>query len=710
MVVTLTTGSIQRPGDNPQKPMAARSFRPELQGLRTIAVMAVVIYHLWPGRLTGGFVGVDVFFVISGYLITSHIYREVERTSRISLLGFWARRIRRLLPAAFMVLLVSLAACYIWLPETLWESTARQTASSALYFQNWILAADSVDYSATNADATVAQHYWSLSVEEQFYVFWPILIIVLLAIVRATAKRRPDFNPSARMTLIVGLAVVGLLSLVYSLYETAVNPAAAYFVTPTRVWEFSAGSLVALIFIDRRVKGRLGAVLVWVGLTAIISSSIAYSSTTPFPGYTALLPVAGTAAILASDGLASASKPGWFLSSKPMTFVGDISYAVYLWHWPLIVLAPWILQNEPGLTAKVGILALSIVLAWLTKVLLEEPLRKGGLLRRNGVVYSFAAVGMILVTTLSFGLVAQTNESSALSPAEAASQCHGPGALEPKNHCESVVGDAPPVPSAVQVSKENTSPRFAGCQAEAAGVKLVSCNLGVDAANATATVAIVGDSHATAWFAAVDAIGKKHGWIVITYTKSSCPVTAALRIQAGEKNSQNQADCQSWVELLNKEISSNKQISTVFTASFSSAYSFASVDGNPLANPAVEGFTHVWEKWLSAGKNVVVFDDVPRTNGQYVPTCLASHADNPLACAVTVAQALPKNMNITAAAKEMAEHGVTRISLADQFCDAKLCYPLVGRTIVYRDYSHLSTEYALALVPYIESQLKQPGE
>ena len=154
----------------PEKRRGRASFRPEIQGLRAVAVGLVVFYHLWPLRFSGGFVGVDVFFVISGYLITSHIYREVERTGTISLLSFWARRIRRLLPASLLVLAVSALAVIAWVPSTLWATTARQVGASALYVQNWVLASDAVDYMAQGNEPTVAQHFWSLSLEEQFYV------------------------------------------------------------------------------------------------------------------------------------------------------------------------------------------------------------------------------------------------------------------------------------------------------------------------------------------------------------------------------------------------------------------------------------------------------------------------------------------------------------------------------------------------------------
>lgn len=680
------------------------TYRPEVQGLRTVAVMAVVLYHLWPHHVTGGFVGVDVFFVVSGYLITGHMYRELIGKG-LSLVQFWGRRIRRLLPAAFLVLIVSLVAAYLWIPATLWESTGRQTGASALYMQNWVLAADSVDYSALNAAATVSQHYWSLSIEEQFYIIWPLIMVALLWSVSQLSKHIPAVSMSPRATLITGLSVIGAASLLYSIHETASNPAAAYFVTPTRVWEFAIGALVALVFMDRQFSGPAATILAWAGLAGILASALLYNSETPFPGSAALVPVVSTALLLCCSGRTSLLGPSWLLSRRTATFIGDISYAVYLWHWPLIIVTPFILKTELNWSIKLGILGLTILLSWLTKLLLEDPLRKGGLLRGNLRAYSFTALGMVLITGLSFGLTALADAPIQGEFSAQSSSCYGPRALNPANGCTSVLGESVPNPSAVSVSKQNTEPRYPGCQASFKGTELVTCDLGAPAAEAKSTVAIVGDSHATAWFPAMDELGKKHGWRVVTYSKSSCPATNALRVQASEKTDENQLNCHEWDKKLNDKLISDKNISAIFTASFSSAYTFKAASGDTLADPAVDGFTSMWEGWQATGKKVVVFDDVPRTNGQYIPTCLANNTDDPMKCALPVGQAIPSNMAITQAAKVAEANGITRVSLRKEICDTTWCYPVVGSLIVYRDYSHLSEDYSRSLVPYIDAQL-----
>ncbi|WP_426515029.1 acyltransferase family protein [Diaminobutyricibacter sp. McL0618] len=687
---------------------AANRFRPEIQGLRTIAVLAVVLYHLWPARLPGGFVGVDIFFVISGYLISSHLFRELEGLSRIRFVAFWGRRIRRLLPVALFVLAVSLIAVFIWAPATVWEPTARQVAASAFYVENWVLASDAVDYSALHAGSTVATHYWSLSVEEQFYVFWPLILVGLFALGaflrKASAQRKPSRLGSPKTVLVWGLGVIGVLSLGYSVYITSIDSAAAYFVTPARVWEFTVGALVALITI-RPLPAVVKAALSWAGLAMVAAALLTFNAGTPFPGYTALLPTVGTALVLMFCRPGVSFGPWRLLSIRPMTFVGDISYGAYLWHWPLIIVLPYILGHDLGTLSRVGILAATIVLAWGTKVLLEDPLRTGRLLRTNRRTYAFALSSMLAVAAMCIALVMVPTGSVPLDAAARAEPCYGPGALNPYNKCSPVTGKDSPNPSPAQVASENHTPRYPGCQADYQGSNLVSCTLGASVKDAAATVAIVGDSHAVAWFPAIEALARTHNWHVVTFAKASCPVSFALRVLPNESTASHQKDCSDWVARLNTKLLDDPSISRIFTASFSSAYTFTAPKDRPMADPATQGFEDVWKGWISAGKKVDVFDDVPRTSGAYVPDCLAQHPAQPMACAVPLAQGIPANMNITRAAHQMASHGITELSLLHQFCDATWCYPQVGSVIVYRDYSHLSADYSRALAPYIDAQL-----
>jgi peptidoglycan/LPS O-acetylase OafA/YrhL len=301
-------------------------FRPDVQGLRALAVTMVVVYHLYPRTLPGGFVGVDVFFVISGYLITGHLWREYQRSGRVRLLDFWGRRAKRLLPAAALVLAVTWLVARFALPSSQLSATAQQIQASALYYQNWLLAHDAVDYLASGQAATPVQHFWSLSVEEQFYLIWPLLFLAAAFLAR---NRRPGHGNARHGN--AGRVLAGLMvalvaaSFAYSVYDTHANPLAAYFVTPTRMWELGLGGLLAMVP-ERRLPERRGW-FGWAGLGLVLASPFVLRGTTAFPGALALLPVGGAVLFIAGG-------PSRLLSARPLVFLGGISYSTpprYRW-------------------------------------------------------------------------------------------------------------------------------------------------------------------------------------------------------------------------------------------------------------------------------------------------------------------------------------------------------------------------------------------
>ena len=290
---------------------AVAEFRLDIQGLRAIAVGLVVLFHIRPDRVPGGFVGVDVFFVVSGFLITGMLAREVERTGRLSLIGFYARRARRLLPAATSVLaLVGLASLVI-LPEISWQGTAQELAASTLYVENIWLYLNSIDYLARDGSPSPLQHYWSLSIEEQYYIVWPLLLLILVQLRGAAGSRRG------------AIALAALLlstSLAWSVAVAAADAQAGYFQTGTRIWELTVGALAALL-LSRTSRGEpstwpapVGAVLAALGIAGIVLAAFAFDRATAFPGAAALLPTVATALVI----LASPSSPSrWRWRSSP---------------------------------------------------------------------------------------------------------------------------------------------------------------------------------------------------------------------------------------------------------------------------------------------------------------------------------------------------------------------------------------------------------
>ena len=311
-----------------------RPFRSDIEGLRALAVILVVAFHAGVPRLTGGYVGVDVFYVISGFLITGLLVDEIERTGSISLRSFYARRARRLLPLAALVLIAVAVGMQFFTPPVFRPTVRFDAISAALYYSNWQFALESVNYLTLGGAQNPVLHYWSLSVEEQFYIAWPLLLI---AAARLRGRRAWG---SLRLRVAAVVAVVGGASFAYSIVETAAQPAIAYFETTTRVWEFAAGAALALV-VSRRatVRPLVAAVAGALGLAAIATSAFIFGPTTQFPGTAALLPVLGTGLVIAAGMHAPGAGVGALLSTRPLAYIGKISYAWYLWHWPCLVFA-----------------------------------------------------------------------------------------------------------------------------------------------------------------------------------------------------------------------------------------------------------------------------------------------------------------------------------------------------------------------------------
>ncbi len=690
-------------------------LRPEIQALRALAVVLVVLFHLWPTGLTGGFVGVDVFFAISGFLITGHLLREAGSDSPVHLGIFWARRIRRLLPAAFLVLMVSAIATVTVLPNRVWQIAATQIGASGLGIQNWVLVSNAVDYFAVDNQPSIVQHFWSLSLEEQFYVFWPVLIASLALIARRT-------SPRWRVSLLAGgMMVVFASSLIWSAVSVNRAPTVAYFSTLTHAWEFAGGGLLALgMTVPRRSRWRemerVRAIFSWLGLGMVFFSALTFSGKSAFPGWIALIPVGGALLVIAAGVSTSRIQAPLLLKSRPVQFIGGTSYSIYLWHWPLIVAVPYLTGNALGTATKFAILFVSIALGWLTKVLVEDPARTSRTLNArtwvNYAVFAVSASAMVLTSTVVWNAAAAqaATAQGEASRAVAASirengACFGAAAMTERAHCPTshrvtsqlgpnfATGDWG---SIAGVTKDGTIPDKSGCidfSGDSAGY--LDCTVGQSGAKVT--VAMVGDSHALALTEPIVKIAERRGWKVRIFLKNSC--TASLPMSYGPDVKK---DCNRWRSAVALRISEDKSISTVVTTGFTRGEPEAAFLGTK--QELVQDYSGLWESWARHDKRVLVIEDVPLTSGQSVPDCVAAHiaANDP--CPLARASGLvydPVIDAVTAAASA----SVSLISTRSAFCDARLCHSVIGGVIAYRDSHHLSATFALTLIPRLDKAL-----
>ncbi len=375
-------------------------FRPDLEGLRGIAVVLVLLYHAQVPGFTGGYVGVDVFFVLSGFLITGLLVRELRATGTVSLPGFYARRIRRILPASALVLIVTLVASVLILAPLQVVDVAGDATSAALYVVNIRFAVQATDYLQGSLAPSPILHFWSLSAEEQFYFIWPALLLLAARLCGTSARR---------LAWPIGAVVVGSFAL--SFYLTGTNEPWAFFSLPTRAWELGAGAALAL------AVPRLGALprglatgIGLVGLAMVVASGVVISTETPFPGVAALLPVLGTAAVVAAGVRRPAAPAARALGWGPMRYMGRISYSLYLWHWPILVLVPVALGGPLPLEGRLALVAAAIPLSAVTQRLVEEPLRRGrliGSLPRRNIVFAAGLSVVVAATALGVGTVTE---------------------------------------------------------------------------------------------------------------------------------------------------------------------------------------------------------------------------------------------------------------------------------------------------------------
>ncbi|RAJ38885.1 peptidoglycan/LPS O-acetylase OafA/YrhL [Kitasatospora sp. SolWspMP-SS2h] len=671
-----------------RKEHGGKSFRPDIEGLRAVAVLLVLAFHAAPKYVSGGFVGVDVFFVISGFLITSLLVHEIARTGRLSLAGFYARRAKRLLPAACLTLLAAAALTYLCLPVTQRSTFGGDIVAAAAYFVNWRLADRSVDYLAADILPSPVQHFWSLAVEEQFYLIWPVLIVLALWLA-------PKVRWSLSRMLGVVIALVAGASLAYSVVHTALSPEAAFFVTPTRLWELAVGAIIALAAPHLAVFGRgAGAAFATVGLLMILGGGYFLDGTFAWPGSWALLPTLGAAAVLAG-GINGPSGAGSLLALRPLVWIGGISYSLYLWHWPLLVAA----QAEWGDGTKVSALAVlvSVVPAWLSHKLVENPIRFSAALARPfkavwavGLPFTALAVACgLLLTTLSSG-------AEDGGPVAGAAALTGMSAQQQADLWK--VNSSPTVkPDPLNALADVPEAYGKGCQANQDTTNVSSCDFGDT--TASTVVVMAGDSKMLQWQPALDTIGKAHGIHVVTVTKSTCAFADTTAVL----NDKPYKSCVEWNRKAMAKILALHPALVLTSQNAAVALPDASASGPGDVPPMRGGMERTWTQLQKAGIPVTVV--LNNVNGVPSPVyeCVANHRSKLSACSFDSPDYRTADLQ-TDLAKAL---GAGVIDLNPMICPGGHCPAVIGSALIYRDGSHVTATYVKTLAPALQEQLER---
>lgn len=698
----VTVDAEARPLADGPRPIDQHAVRAEIQFLRAIAVGAVVIYHLWPLRLPGGYVGVDIFFAISGFLITGQLLREVERTGTVRVGAFWARRIRRLLPASLLVLLVIALGTVTLLDERFWTQIFREIGAGVFYVENWVLAQDAVAYLAADNVASPVQHYWSLSVEEQFYVAWPLLMLLALAVVRMRGV-------IAKRAIVFVLAVVFVCSATASVWLTATQPELAYFSTFTRAWEFAAGGLLAALPFANAPRGPAvwRAVASWAGLAMIVAACLLFDERTPFPSWWAAVPVAGALVMIAAGSPKAIWSPTTFGALRPVQWLGDVSYSAYLWHWPLLIFIGLLLPHDLNAFIKLGILAATLLLAWAMKRFVEDPVRRSPLLVRAPVwrTYAMGAICMAVVFAVVGGgtlklaadAVAATERAEQLEAANP--QCFGAAAADffGTDACDVTGDQIVPVPALARQDRPDVGER--GCFLERDEFELRPCVVGdVDS---DTVVVLIGDSHGANIFPAMMRLAEENGWQLRAYLKNACPFTAAepLKPSVGGDASA----CPTWNDNVVDYLESDDSIDLVLATTMMTR-EWRPQEGYTREEAVEQALSTRISELERAGVPLVLFNDTPRVT-EFSLSCVNDESRDPMQCTTPREEAVI-NHEWMREAVERAGVAVPIVDVTDRMCTADQCPGVIGAVAVYRDTGgHITATFARTLAPYIEAQL-----
>ncbi|MCX6500117.1 MAG: acyltransferase family protein [Arthrobacter sp.] len=654
------------------------TFRPEIQGLRSLAVLMVMTYHIWLDRVSGG---VDVFLLVSAFLMTLQFVGRYEQGRPVGLLKHWLHLFRRLLPAAVTVIVAVIAASLSFLPRTRWLEVIHQGWASLFYAENWLLQSQATDYYASNRGlASPFQHFWSLSIQGQVFILWPLIFA-------GTAILAGRFGLRYRALLGYVFALVFASSLIYSINVTAANQTQAYFDMPARLWEFALGTLVALALPSLRLPRYWRVALGWLGVVAMLSCGILLNVQASFPGSIALWPTLAAACVIVAGQTGSKLGVDRFLSTGPLVRLGDMSYALYLWHWPVLVIALAAADKDrAGPITGAVIVAVSMMLAYLTTRFIEKPWRgwQWPELRRWRALTAIVAALAVAAVPLAGTQINLYFESQA-ELAKAARNNPGAQALLP-DFVNQADANAMLLPAAERLGLDWASlPQPCSGDLKPQDPMLRDdCEQSGHTGVGAKTVLVLGDSHAEQWLPSITPVSDAKGWRLYAMLKGGCKPSTTDQHES--------ADCDHFNAAVTAEVKRNPPDAIVVVGTAASPSS--------PRETLIPGLESSLKTWTDQGIGVVLLRDNPRF-GFNMANCVATKGANAQECR-------PARDGLFAATSPLDSvqaPGVAAVDMTDLICNATECPGVVGNTFVYMDDNHLSRTYSASMAPMFQERL-----
>ncbi len=713
--------SVSPTGVTQERGSARKEFRPDIEGLRAVTLVAILLFHADVPGASGGYVGPDIFFIISGFVITGQLWREVSSTGTLGLRKFYAARVRRLLPVAALIGSVTVIASAVLLSPLQAKSVVEDGIACALYVGNYWFIHENVDYFGGHQPPSPFQHYWTLGVEEQFYLVWPLLIIGTWWVIRRTRRRTsaPTTSSNApKRAFLVVFGLVAILSFALSLLTTYLVPPAAYFSLPTRAWDLAVGGMLALTANQwRRLPARAAAITGWAGLALIMLVCNQLTPATPYPGTAAIWPLLGTVLVIGAGCATPTQGAGRILAVKPMREMGRLSYSWYLWHWPVLVLAVPLLGHQLGLAGRLVAVLLSGGLGMLTLRFVETPLRYGAALRRSPLA-SFAVGAAATAIAVGVGVamlawipvpvgrgapgtpltinVAPVTSGAGMDAYDAAVQqafAQAQAAVAASAELKAVPSNLqPPV---AEATAGQTAMYAGGCFRGANQSGQPECATG-DTASST-TVALVGDSHAAMFNPAFQQIAAQRHWRLEMLAKAGCGLLDVPIAKHLDGLIERFMHCDQWRALILARLRAEHPRLVVVSMSRERSEGSWQAGYTPYDPAWIDSLTRLVQQLRSAGSQVLVLGPVPDP-GTAVPDCLSGHLDDATACSPARSTAVDET-GIAAETVATKTSGGQYADLTELFCTTNRCPVIVGNTMVYLDWNHITADYSRQLAP-----------